>query len=876
MLRDRVARDKLAARDLTGTDVTLAWRNDRRTYSLVEKAGEGATAVAWKAVDATNAVFALKFVPRSDYNSHSLDAELSLAASLPRDLFAIPVFYGIPTCDANEPEEFSSLYAVVVEWISGPTLSSFLSNAEVVIDPTSFLTMARDLCSALESMRRLSVCHSDLHDRNIIVASQSDHLTGSKSYRLCVIDTGQLKSEELRARLLESWRSELSVLEGTGSDDPRVTDEITQRNRLIDYFGRTDQEWVVCQLAQIFNKIRHSNAFADPRTSRFLADVPVVLKTMIDPDRSRRLSNPQDMYDALVNAWRSSANEQTKLMQSPFDLLSAELIRSDEALMALFSEEYPSLDACRGDVPLYLYGPRGCGKSTVLRSVSIGAILASESPKKALEQVAFFGIYIPVAAEMRSRFWLIPESDFALLEGHIVRYFSLLLLESLIDGLMAAKEYDSKNPDSATFEFDDDSANAIVVRMVERIRPEACPKHFSGTQTLLSLKTSIRLSRFAVWQQILDKEQSPTRTDAQLVFDACDICREILPFLQNRRVCFLIDDYSNQRIPASLQRRLNQAITFSRQASAMFKVSSEYDGVDLEGVEQGREVVEVNIGLEYVSLAEKNRHLFLQSVLERRFLYLEIAIDISAILGKSGLGPAIPLARHIRQRFADKQPFYYYGIDTISDLCSGDFAMGVQLVRRIFARANVDWHAATKIPEHVQHDAISEYTTEEYEHLQYHTLNGRTLHEIADRLAWLSRECVLAKTFGRKSDPVVKNHVDIAESALSKLINEAPALAERLADLVRRGVLFPLEHSRARQGRDGTRRFMLRRILLARYPTALGRHTPIRVDDVERLKHLLTDPSTFVTAEVARTGVNSTADLRSSMTQSEFPFDETQ
>ena len=77
------------------------------------------------------------------------------------------------------------------------------------------------------------------------------------------------------------------------------------------------------------------------------------------------------------------------------------------------------------------------------------------------------------------------------------------------------------------------------------------------------------------------------RPDAQMVFDVCQELEEVWPVLKTRRLVFLIDDYSNQRIPGALQKKLNQAITFSKQGTPIFKVTSEYDGVDLEGVQEG-------------------------------------------------------------------------------------------------------------------------------------------------------------------------------------------------------------------------------------------------------------------------------------------------
>ncbi len=181
--------------------------------------------------------------------------------------------------------------------------------------------------------------------------------------------------------------------------------------------------------------------------------------------------------------------------------------------------------------------------------------------------------------------------------------------------------------------------------------------------------------------------------------------------------------------------------------------------------------------------------------------------------------------------------------------------MGIDLVRRIFEQGRVDWRKPKTIPPRIQDTAIREYTEHEFEHIRFHCRDGRKKVEIADRLCWLSKECILTKEREKEGQqvPVVKNHLDIAEAAVRRLEELYGENAELLHDLVRRGVLFPLQASRSRRGRDATRRFMIRRILLAKYTTALGRDMAIRIDDVQRLVFFLTDPHGFVKDELERT-----------------------
>lgn len=213
------------------------------------------------------------------------------------------------------------------------------------------------------------------------------------------------------------------------------------------------------------------------------------------------------------------------------------------------------------------------------------------------------------------------------------------------------------------------------------------------------------------------------------------------------------------------------------------------------------------------------------------------------------------MAREIRACVEQRRKFHYHGLDTISDLCSGDFAMGLDLVRRIFEQARVNWRSPRAIPPAPQDTAIREYAKHEFEYIRYQSRDGKKKYEIADRLCWLSRECLLTKDRDKNGAdvPIIKNHLDIAESAIRQLDTTYGELAALLEELVRRGVLFPLQASRSREKHDATRRLMVRRILLARYSSALGRDVPLRIDDVQRLVFLLTDPNGFVQDELSRT-----------------------
>lgn len=857
MLPNRELLELVADLGLAGRTVDVRWQADTRRYRLVNRIGRGQTGVAWRVQDALGRDFALKFVLRAEYGSYSLDAEARRANSLQSRLFARIEFFGEPRLE-TEPPVLGDFFAIAVEWVDGPALEDYLADSGSVITPEVFLRLTRDLCTILQALRNIGLCHGDLHARNILIRRRSDVLAQSDSVEIAVIDTGQLKTEQRRLELLEQWRQQLATIQDLHAEGhPQVSQAEQRFRRRLDWFSRTDQEWVVYHLCSLYNRMLSGLPNYTAGEKRFLRNLPVSLRRLVDPDVSRRIDDPRQMHDEITRVWIESTQPEQPGMTSPFDLPSAELIRSDRQLMALFSEEYPRLDACRSIGPIYLYGPRGCGKSTILRSLSLKAVLESEHPAEEFAKCPIVGVYLSASQELRSRFWLMRPEDFDLLEAHVVRYFNLLLLESLAETLNVAFQREQSGGSAIRFFPSDDAAAACDQAIRRRVGLDASSGRYAGVSHFSILRNELRRVRDALWLEILDRKTPPQRTDAQLVFDVCKDLEGCWPFLKEHRLVFLIDDYSNQRIPVELQKRLNQAITFSKQGSPIFKVTSEYDGVDLEGVQEGREVHEVNVGFEYVTLEGRNRYRFLKSLLDRRFACLKHPTDLLQVLPPSNIGPSIEMARQIRAAHESKKRFYYHGLDTISDLCSGDFAMAIDLVRRIFDSARVDWRAPTTISAAIQDKIIREYAKHEFEYIRYQSHDGRAKYAIADRLCWLSRQCILEKdtTKDEVVVPVVKNHLDINETARRDLEAEPQyaELASMLRDLVTRGVLFPLQSSRARQGRDKTNRYMVRRILLATYTTALGRDQPIKIDDVQRLVWLLTEPGDFAENELEKT-----------------------
>jgi hypothetical protein len=533
-------------------------------------------------------------------------------------------------------------------------------------------------------------------------------------------------------------------------------------------------------------------------------------------------------------------------LESPFDFPSAEMILSDLGFANLFSARCPWLAECQAKQPLYLYGPRGCGKSSVLRWLSFKTLISD--PSRDASAVDEVGVYVSCSSELRSRFLLLSDAALESMQARVIRFFSLLLAEELFDTLRLIRLKYREGP----LYLSDVAAFAFTKEAATRIQGEGEIVRLQGEAPFDYLKGLCRHLRWSEWSRIQRKCADDVAPDPALVSDLCRKLGEHFDFFKTRHVTFLIDDYSNQRIPVALQRKLNQTISFAKQGTPIFKVSSEYDGVDLQGIQEGREVFEVNCGDSYTSLDNSDGYKFLEDIIDRRLKDSGYVATITETLGKGGypnMSKAIA---------AEKEkggvPFYYHGIDCIHHLCSGDLALALDVVKRIFSDARVTADKKQVIPAALQNKTITQFAHEEVVKLRYIVPDGEAIFDIVTNLGYLARTCVVFKKSQRRDkpdEPSCKTHLDIRHAAIEELQTRNPHLAGLYSLLKSRAILFPLDTSRSRISGQ-TERLQLRRAYLPAFKAPLKRDVPVKADTADELISLLQSPRNFVEAELRR------------------------
>jgi len=825
--------------------VTIRRYNSTAVFKLLKPYKHGMKGVVWKAKDDIGEDVALKIIPAEEYTGHSIIDEMTEARKLKDELFAQIKFFGDLSIENGR---FSTKYkSIITEWIDGTPLDAFVfENVDCVDD---FVTIAENLFRAIAVLKKHDLCHDDLHPGNVLIDIVEDPLTNESLFVVKIIDTGSIKRINTRERLLKELMKQIEQIgNAVGEENP----ELSKLKEFFEWKIPDDHLRAIECLLHIANSLFSKYSRLDFWERKFVDILLTFFQNATDSDLQRRLDDPRMVISEL-----RSLVQQCKFQDipgkaqhfSPFDFISAEMITSDKEFNELFSIECPWLEECQNLEPIYIYGPRGCGKSSVLRWLSFKTIMSD--PKRNVQNTREIGVYVSCSVELRSRFWLLSEETIDELQSPIIKFFNLLLLEELFDTLHRMFQQEMKG----NYDFGLTCANPVefAQNILQRITGAKTKPRFQGQNIFEYIRSVLRRDRWETWSRIQQHKIGTELPDPALVADICRLIPEYFDFFKQRHITFLIDDYSNQRIPEHLQKKLNQTISFAKQGTPIFKVSSEYQGVNLEGIQEGREVIEVNVGEKYTSLVGDG-HAFIEDILDLRLQKANYTCRTKVLLGESHYSS---VARAIvEEKITGK--FYYYGIDVIHQLCSGDVALALDLIKRIFDSHKVKKDHKSQIPPNMQHEVIQQFSAEEIRRIKNIVPYGEEMYDIVCYLGAFARAVAINKKSGRKDkpgEPVCMSHLDVRNPAITDLEENSPELANIYHLLKARAILFSLDTSRSRIS-GTTERLQIRRIYFPAFKAPLKRDAPIKIDSIDHLISLLNNPQTFVERELKKAGLD--------------------
>ncbi len=534
---------------------------------------------------------------------------------------------------------------LISEFVVGPNLRKFISQHKHEITMPFILGWLETMLELFNEMKLRGVTHGDLHAGNILVEDRSGFALRGPRFAFRVTDFGV--SEATSDRRFKD-------------DYEQLADVLAQLLGAVDYqaWGPRDK--------YMFGVLR------DHFVARHLPER--------DPTRDPLARQPDKLFERLqetsIEFDRSSGNDAARLL-SPFDFLSCEQIGDEPSLLrALYSEHFLGLPEIESRNNVVVTGPRGCGKSTVFKSLSLDQKVRID--ESAPEKTTYLGIYYR-CDDLYFAFprYVIPSRSEGLdIPVHFVT-------ASLLARLLSTVEAWAKLHFSEEF----GRYEGQVAQHLWEVLGLAVPAE-PGSDSFRALASHLERQRrkAAEWQRFVHdpKRSVPPCFGAGMLQRACETMASAFSFLRERPIYFLIDDYSTPKVTRDLQLNLNR-VFMQRTSFCFFKLSTEspvsFVKSDLDGkiYVESREFMLHNLGLVYLHAELSPKLSFIEDVFRRRLGETATefpAKELTELVGTNAAQNNNEDARQIR----DGSKLQIWGKESLCKLCSGDIHYVINLV----------------------------------------------------------------------------------------------------------------------------------------------------------------------------------------------------
>jgi len=588
---------------------------------------------------------ACKIIPRNNLQTAKDGAQIWQAEVHKADVLrSTSVVKFVEICDWRDDSAGIDCVALISEFVAGPNLRKFIAQNKHEVTIPFVVGWLETMLDLFNEMKLRGVTHGDLHAGNILVEDQSDFALMGPRFVFRVTDFGV--SEATSDRRFKD-------------DYEQLADVLAQLLGAVDYqaWGPRDK--------YMFGILR------DHFVARHLIER--------DLTRDPLAREPGKLFERLQQAsleYDPPIGSSTARLLSPFDFLSCEQIGDEPSLLrALYSERFLGLGEIETRNNVVVTGPRGCGKSTVFKSLSLDQRIRinDSSPEKTL----YVGIYYRCDDLYFAfpRYAAPTSSDGLDIPIHFVT-------ASLLSRLLGTTETWAK----IHFPEEFGQHEVQVARRLWDVLGLPVPAE-PGSESFRGLSAHLeRQRRRAVeWQRFVhdSKRSVPHCFDAGTLQRACEVLGGAYSFFRERPIYFLIDDYSMPKITRDLQLSLNR-VFMQRTSFCFFKLSTEspvsFVKSDLDGkiYVEAREFVLLNLGLVYLHADLGPKLSFIEDVFRRRLGETSSAFPARELGDLVGTNPAQNNNEDARQIREGNKP-QIWGKESLCRLCSGDIHYVINL-----------------------------------------------------------------------------------------------------------------------------------------------------------------------------------------------------